>query len=128
MENERYLRGLNKFKEYTAATNHDINEDKKIPDPLDDIAPDFRRMIIEFAYGDIYSRPGLDNKQRALVTIASLVTQGVEKQLETHINRGLTAGLTQTEVTEAILQLVPYVGFPRVQNALGVAKKVFQKS
>jgi 4-carboxymuconolactone decarboxylase len=59
------------------------------------------------------------------VTISSLVTQGTERQLELHINAGLTAGLTKTETIETIIHLIPYTGFPRVLNALYVAKKVF---
>lgn len=127
MKNERFQRGLNKFLEYNQDSAYVVIDNGRMPDPLDSIAPDFRSWIIEFAYGDIYSRPDLDNKQRSLVTIASLVTQGIDKQLETHINRGLTAGLTSREVTESIIQLIPYVGFPRVQNALMVAKRVYEQ-
>jgi len=94
-------------------------------DALADIAPDLRKMIIEFAYGDVYARPGLDAKSRALVVITAVVTQGAAPQTKTHIQRGLHAGLTQTEVVEALLQLVPYIGFPRVQNALTIAQQVF---
>lgn len=124
MESERYQRGLEKFKEYQKVNESASGE---IKDPLDEIAPDFRRWIIEFAYGDIYSRPNLDNKSRALVVISSIVTQGMEPQLATHIKRGMTAGLTREEVVESITQLIPYVGFPRVQNALMVAKRVFEE-
>lgn len=92
---------------------------------MQDIAPDVGKYIIEFAYGEIYSRAGLTNKQRALITISSLVTQGTEPQLELHINTGLTAGLTKEEIVESITHLIPYTGFPRVLNALTVAKKVF---
>lgn len=125
MGNERYNRGLEKFKEYQEV---DHSSNGAVKDPLDEIAPDFRRWIIEFAYGDIYSRPHLDNKERALVVISTIVTQGMEPQLATHIKRGMTAGLTREQVVEAITQLIPYVGFPRVQNALMVAKKVFEQS
>lgn len=61
-------------------------------DALADIAPDLRKMIIEFAYGDIYSRPGLDAKSCALVVIIAIVTQGAAPQTKTHIKRGLHAG------------------------------------
>lgn len=127
MENERFNRGLNKLLEFTLAEGDEATQPKRPNDPLDEIAPDFRNYIIEFAYGDVYCRPGLDNKQRALVTISSLVTQGTEKQIEVHINRGLTAGLTTVEIVEAIMQLIPYTGFPRTQNALGVVKRVFKQ-
>ena len=96
-------------------------------DALADIAPDLRKMIVEFAYGDVYSRPGLAAKSRALVVITAVVTQGAAPQTKTHITRGLHAGLTPTEIVEALLQLVPYIGFPRVQNALTIAQQVFQE-
>lgn len=96
-------------------------------DSLADIAPDLRKMIIEFAYGDIYSREGLDAKSRALVVITAVVTQGASPQIETHIKRGLTGGLDPKEIVEALLQMVPYIGFPRVQNALTIAQKVFHE-
>ncbi|PAQ13149.1 4-carboxymuconolactone decarboxylase [Bacillaceae bacterium SAOS 7] len=125
MENDRFQRGVDKLREYTSEGEV---QQLVASDALKDIAPDLRKYIVEFAYGDIYTRPGLDNQQRALVTIASLVTQGAAQQMETHMKRGMTAGLTQMEITESILQLVPYIGFPRVQNALMIAKKVFESN
>ncbi len=125
METNRYQKGLDKLMEYTLTANNEISTHLKISDALQDIAPDVGKYIIEFGYGDIYSRSGLSNKQRALVTISTLVTQGTEPQLELHINTGLTAGLTPTEIVECITHLIPYTGFPRVLNALTVAKEVF---
>ncbi|MFC6182068.1 carboxymuconolactone decarboxylase family protein [Lactiplantibacillus daowaiensis] len=90
------------------------------------IAPDVGKYILEFAFGDIYTRPGLDLKQRELVTITSLLTQGdTANQLQVHLNGCLNVGLTQTEVIEAMIQCLPYVGFPKVLNAITVAKDVF---
>ncbi|WLR61236.1 carboxymuconolactone decarboxylase family protein [Guptibacillus hwajinpoensis] len=125
MEKDRLQQGLDKLMEYTLSSNDDISTHLKISDDLEEIAPDVGKYIIEFAYGDIYSRDGLTNQQRALVTLSSLVTQGTEPQLELHINTALTSGLTASEVVEAIIQLIPYTGFPRVLNALTLAKKVF---
>jgi 4-carboxymuconolactone decarboxylase len=125
MEQDRYQRGLAVRMEYTQTGNSEISTHSKIDDDFNDIAPDIAKYIIEFGYGDIYSRPGLTKQQRALVTIASLATQGTERQLELHINTGLTAGLTKTEIVEAIMHMIPYTGFPRVLNAIYVAKKVF---
>ena len=127
MDNDRMKQGLDKLMEYTLSTNEDISTHLKISDDLEDIAPDVGKYIIEFAYGDIYSREGLTNQQRALVTLSSLITQGTEPQLELHINTSLTSGLTPKEVVEAIMQLIPYTGFPRVLNALTIAKKVFNQ-
>ncbi|MDW4528623.1 carboxymuconolactone decarboxylase family protein [Rossellomorea marisflavi] len=121
----KYEAGLEKLMEYTLSGNKDVPSHLKISEDLESIASDVGKYIIEFAYGDIYSRSGLTNQQRALITISSLVTQGTEPQLELHINTGLTAGLTEKEIVEAIIHLIPYTGFPRVLNALEVAKKVF---
>lgn len=121
---DRFKKGMETMKEY-------VTEDalKKMveSDALADVAPDLRKMIIEFANGDIYSREGLDKKKRALVVITAVVTQGAAPQTKTHITRGLHAGLTPKEIVEALLQLVPYVGFPRVQNALTIAQEVFRE-
>ena len=127
MENDRMKQGLDKLMEYTLSSNDEISTHLKISDDLEEIAPDVGKYIIEFAYGDIYSREGLTNQQRALVTLSSLITQGTEPQLELHINTSLTSGLTPKEVVEAIMQLIPYTGFPRVLNALTIAKKVFNQ-
>ncbi|MEO4052379.1 carboxymuconolactone decarboxylase family protein [Solibacillus sp. CAU 1738] len=118
----RFDRGLETLKQYVTE-----EEAAKLVDydALAITAPDLRKMIVEFAYGDIYSREGLDVKSRALVVITSVVTQGAAPQTKTHIKRGLHAGLSQREIVEALLQLIPYIGFPRVQNALLIAQEVF---
>ncbi|MBA1393570.1 carboxymuconolactone decarboxylase family protein [Lactobacillus sp. XV13L] len=96
---------------------------------LQGIAPDVGKYILEFAFGDIYNRAGLSLKQRELVTITSLLTQGdTAAQLHVHIQAALNVGLTTTEITEAFIQCLPYVGFPKVLNAINVAKEVFAKN
>ncbi|PFO71988.1 4-carboxymuconolactone decarboxylase [Bacillus cereus] len=127
MEMSRYQKGLDKLREFTEKDNQEVSTHFKITENFKMIAPDVSEYMIEFTYGDIYTRPGLDNKQRALVTIASLVTQGTEPQLELHLNAGLTAGLTPEEIIEVFIQLISYTGFPRVINAIEVAKKVFSQ-
>lgn len=122
--NNRHEVGLKKLNEFTD-TNSAQSTHEKIAESLKDIAPAVGEWITDFAYGEVYSRNGLVNRDRAIVTIATLVTQGTEPQLELHINTGLTAGLTGNEIVEAIMHLVPYTGFPRVLNALEVAKVVF---
>ncbi|VDG24399.1 carboxymuconolactone decarboxylase family protein [Lactiplantibacillus mudanjiangensis] len=93
---------------------------------LADIAPDVGTYILEFAFGDIYARPGLDLKQRELITITALLTQGdTADQLKVHLNGCLNVGLTQTEIIETMIHCIPYVGFPKVLNAITVAKSVF---
>lgn len=91
-----------------------------------EFSPDLCRFIVEFAYGDIYSRPGLDLSKRMIVTITALITQGdCEKELSVHIGSALSAGLTPEEIVEVVLHCIPYVGFPRVMNAMSVVRTVF---
>lgn len=93
---------------------------------LEGIAPDVGRYIVEFAFGDIYSREGLSLQEREMITIASLLTAGgCEPQLEVHINGALNVGVSPEKVVEAFIQCIPYTGFPRVLNAIFAAKKVF---
>jgi len=120
MLKERYERGWDKL------TEMDSQATKNVVESLKEIAPDLGKYVIEFAFGDIYCRDTLDLKQRQLITITSLTTQGgCEPQLKFHINAALNVGLTPNEIIEAIIHCVPYTGFPRVLNGINVAKKVF---
>lgn len=91
------------------------------------IAPDFTRYLIEFAFGEIYARKG-DLQHRELVAISSLATMGgCDAQLETHVHGALNVGLSQEEVIEGVMTLIPYVGFPKTPNAMAVVKRVIDK-
>ena len=91
------------------------------------IAPDFTRYLVEFAFGDVYAREG-DLKHREIVAISSLATMGgCDPQLETHVHGAFNVGLTEREIVEVIMTLVPYVGFPRALNAIAVVKRVVDK-
>lgn len=116
----RFQQGWNKLREIDGAAGESVVQS------LSGIAPSLGKYIIEFAFGDIYSRPGLSLPQRQLVTLASLTTQGdCEPQLEVHINAALNVGLTPNQIIETMLHCAPYVGFPRVINAVKVGQKVF---
>jgi 4-carboxymuconolactone decarboxylase len=93
---------------------------------LADIAPDFATYLIEFPFGDIYSRPGLSPRDREIATIAALAAMGnAAPQLKVHIEAGLNVGLTRDEVTEILMQMAVYAGFPAALNGLFAAKEVF---
>ncbi len=95
---------------------------------LQDISPDLGRFIIEFAFGDIYTRKELSFQEREIITITSLLTAGgCEPQLEVHINGALNVGVTPQKIVETFLQCIPYTGFPKVLNAIFVARKVFEE-
>lgn len=92
-----------------------------------EIAPDLIRFVVEFAYGDVYARRPLAPRDRQLLTVAVLGTLGdCTPQLRVHLGGALDTGVTPTEVVEAVLHLIPYVGFPRVLNAMTVVKEVFE--
>ena len=93
---------------------------------LSDIAPDFATYLFEFPFGDIYSRPGLDLRAREIATIAALTAMGTATpQLKVHIEAGLNVGLTRDEITEIIMQMAVYAGFPAALNCLFAARDVF---
>lgn len=118
----RYKRGAKLIGEVYGNPNAAQNLEKG----LGDVAPDVARFIIEFPYGDVYSRPGLDMKAREIATVAALTAMGTGKpQLKTHIRASLNVGLTETEIKECIIQMLLYAGFPASLNALDAAKEVF---
>lgn len=95
---------------------------------LQDMAPEVARYFIEFVFGEVYSRPGLDLKTKELTTIAILTVQGnCPTQLKVHIHAALNLGATREEVIETIVHTILYAGFPVALNALVVAKEVFAK-
>ena len=93
---------------------------------LQNIFPDFADKMVDFGFGQIYSRPNLDLKLREIVTITALITQGAFEQLSFHIKAALNAGLKQEEIYEIILQCAAYVGFPKACSALVIAGELFK--
>ena len=88
--------------------------------------PDLGTLAIEFNYGQIFSRPGLDLKSRLLTAVAGLTALGNTEQLKFYLNGALNVGWTQEEILEAMLQMVIYAGFPIALNTiLTVANEVF---
>ena len=95
---------------------------------LADIAPDFAQYVLDFGFGDIYSRPGLDLRSREIATIAALTAIGhAQPQLKVHIAAGLNVGLTREEIVETIMQMAVYAGFPAALNGLFAAREVFAR-
>lgn len=124
-KSKRYERGMEIIREYEDKSD---NPAYSITfEDLMDLDSELENYIVEFAFGDIYSRDTLTHQQKTLLTIASLATQGLEPQMRLHVNTGLTVGLTPKEIVNAIIHLLPYTGFPRVLNALKVAKEVFEQ-
>jgi len=88
--------------------------------------PDLVRCLVEFPFGDIYSRPGLDLKTREMLTVAALTVLGYpQAELKDHIRGALNVGCTRDEILEIILQMAVYAGFPAALEAVKTAAVVF---
>ena len=97
-----------------------------VVESLKDIAPDFARYLVEFPFGDIYARPGLDLKSREIAVVAALTALGnAGPQLKVHLAAALHVGCTREEILEVIMQMAVYAGFPAALNGLSAAKAVF---
>ena len=120
MSDNRYQKGMENLKVMNPKSFQTLE------DCLTDIAPDLGRYVVEFPYGDIYTRPGLDLKIRELVTISAITTMGgADTQLKSHIRGALNVGCTKEEILEVIIQMAVYAGFPRAINGVLAAKEVF---
>lgn len=118
--NPRYLQGLAKLREI------DGHAGERVVASLADIAPDFARYLIEFPFGDIYSRPGLDLRSREIAVVAALTAMGnAAPQLKVHLQAALNVGVTRAEIVEVIMQMAVYAGFPAALNGLAAAREVF---
>lgn len=120
--NERYARGWKKLQEI------DGQAGQRVIQALQGIAPDLGRYTIEFPFGDVYSRPGLDLKSREIATVAALCALGnAAAQLKVHIHGALNVGCTPQEVVEVIIQMAVYAGFPAAINGAFAAQEVFSE-
>jgi 4-carboxymuconolactone decarboxylase len=120
-QRDRYAQGWQKLKEIDGAAG------EKVVAALAPIAPDFGRLLIEFGFGDIYSRPQLDLRAREIATIAALAALGnAQPQLKIHIEAALNVGCTRDEIVEVFMQMALYAGFPAALNALFAAREVFE--
>ncbi|UJX39588.1 carboxymuconolactone decarboxylase family protein [Desulfovibrio sp. JY] len=120
MESERYARG------WKALVALAPQKAQAVQDGLADIAPDMARFVVEFGYGDVFTRPGLDPASRQTATIAALAALGnAAPQLRFHIEAGLATGLTPQAIVDIIYVTTVFAGFPAGLNALAAAREVF---
>ena len=114
-ESTRHERGLRRLAEVDGKAGEEAVA------PLGDLG----RYIVEFAFGDVYSRPGLSLRDRELATVAVLTALGGrDLQLRVHLGAALRAGLTEAEIEEVIIHTVLYAGFPTAINAMNVFREV----
>ncbi|EOG1048363.1 carboxymuconolactone decarboxylase family protein [Vibrio fluvialis] len=119
MTHARFTAGLAKLNEV------DGDAGQKVMESLQDICPDLARFTVEYPFGDIYSREGLDLKSREIATVAALTALGnCTPQLKVHLNAALNVGCTEDELKEVILQMSVYAGFPAALNGMFAFKEV----
>jgi 4-carboxymuconolactone decarboxylase len=91
----------------------------------DDMTADYQDLITRYAWGDIWTRPGLDRKTRSVITLTALVANGHYAELAIHLRAALRNGLTRAEIAEVLLQTAIYCGVPAANSAFEVAQQVF---
>jgi 4-carboxymuconolactone decarboxylase len=89
-----------------------------------DFTADFQDLITRYAWGEIWTRPGLDRRTRSCITLTALVALGKVEELEMHVRAALRNGLTQDEIKEVLLQSAIYCGVPAANSAFAVAQSV----
>jgi 3-oxoadipate enol-lactonase/4-carboxymuconolactone decarboxylase len=94
-------------------------------DTITDLTRDFQELITEYAWGSIWTRPGLDRRSRSMITLTALIARGHHEELAMHLRAALRNGLTRDEITEVLLQSAIYCGVPDANTAFRIANGVF---
>ena len=89
---------------------------------------DFQDLITRYAWGEIWTRPGLDRKTRSCITLTALVALGRHEELAMHVRAAKRNGLTDDEIKEVLLQCAIYCGVPTANSAFAVAQRVLDES
>jgi 3-oxoadipate enol-lactonase/4-carboxymuconolactone decarboxylase len=89
-----------------------------------DFTAEFQDLITRYAWGEIWSRPGLDRRTRSCITLTALVALGREEELAMHVRAALRIGLTPDEIKEVLLHSAIYCGVPAANGAFAVAQRV----
>jgi 4-carboxymuconolactone decarboxylase len=93
-----------------------------------DLTRDFQTLVTEFAWGTIWTRPGLDRRSRSMITLTALIARGRDEELALHIRAALLNGLSWDEIKEVLLQTAVYCGMPDANAAFRIAARVFEET
>ncbi|SNS52368.1 4-carboxymuconolactone decarboxylase [Actinomadura mexicana] len=118
-EGERHTRGMRTRREVLGDAHVDRAEARK-----DGFTADFQDMITRYAWGEVWSRPGLDRRTRSCITLTAMVAGGHLDELAMHVRAALRNGLTPDEIGEVLLQTAIYCGVPAANSAFAVAQRV----
>jgi 3-oxoadipate enol-lactonase/4-carboxymuconolactone decarboxylase len=91
-----------------------------------ELTREFQELITEYAWGTIWTRPGLDRRSRSLITLTALVARGHHEELAMHLRAALRNGLTIDEIKETLLQTAIYCGVPDANTAFRIAQDVLR--
>lgn len=118
----RLERGYKKLREVDGKAGEEVKNS------LNDISPDLVKYMIEYSFGDIYSRNGLNLKSKEVAVVAALTALGnAQPQLKVHINGAFNVGCSINELEEIIIQMSAYSGFPTTINAMNSLKDVLRE-
>jgi len=92
-----------------------------------DLTADFQDLITRYAWGEIWTRPGLDRRTRSCITLTALIALGRDHELEMHIRAARRNGLTSDEIKEVLLQSAIYCGVPAANSAFAIAQRVLDE-
>jgi 4-carboxymuconolactone decarboxylase len=116
----RYERGRAQLKQMLGTTGEQALEN------IAGVSPDMARYVVEFVFGDVHTRPGLDVKTREITAVAALTALGnAAPQLRAHLHGALNVGCSQQEIVELMIEMAVYAGFPAALNGLFAARDVF---
>ncbi|MER5458344.1 4-carboxymuconolactone decarboxylase [Micromonospora sp. NPDC002389] len=104
----------------------DAHVDRAVAE-TDEFTADFQNLITRYAWGEIWTRPGLDRRTRSCITLTALVAHGHLGELAMHVRAALRNGLTPEEIKEVLLQCAVYCGVPAANAAFGVAARVLRE-
>jgi 4-carboxymuconolactone decarboxylase len=93
-----------------------------------DFTRDFQTLVTEFAWGTIWTRPGLDRRSRSMITLTALIARGRDEELGLHIRAALRNGLSRDEIKEVLLQTAVYCGVPDANAAFRIAHDIFEET
>ena len=117
---ERWEQGMRVRREVLS----DEHVDRSIANTTE-LTADFQDFITRVAWGDVWSRPGLDRHSRSVAVLTSLIAHGHHEELAMHLRAALRNGLTVDEIREVILQSAVYSGVPAANTAFRIASQVF---
>jgi 4-carboxymuconolactone decarboxylase len=118
-ESARYAQGM--------AVRREVMGDEHVDGALarsDAVTADFQDLITRYAWGEIWSRPGLSRQTRSCVTLAMLAALGYDAELAMHVRAALRNGLSREEIVEVLLQVAVYAGVPAANRAFGIAQPI----